>query len=384
MTKTGDNLANVIQYLAEQHGDQLERIFGVLRSRVPRIERVLADTMPDGRLLLQIKDAPFHQPVLAKFASDGTLKMLAYLVLLHDPEPPPFTGIEEPENFLHPRLLPELAEECRVASAWTQLVVTTHSPFFLNALRPEEVRVLWRDDHGYTQAQRLTDLPGISAFVEQGALPGQLWMEGQFGVGNPLVNQGAPTRPLRRRRGCLPPIWSCWSRSLRWKRSCAPCCPACCRRIGPSRFTPSRGSRTSSPISSAGCMAMLRGCRATGASSSSSIVTTTTVANSSASLRKRLDAPACGRPPEPGGSGVQAQGCEEDALGVGLRGLSPTYMAARVGARSVTPSRSDAGRRAAGGVKLPTVRAAGWLFALAPRQPRKEKQGTENPHRNRQ
>lgn len=199
MTKTGDNLANVIQYLAEQHGDQLERIFGVLRSRVPRIERVLADTMPDGWLLLQIKDAPFSQPVLAKFASDGTLKMLAYLVLLYDPEPPPFIGIEEPENFLHPRLLPELAEECRVASARTQLVVTTHSPFFLNALRPEEVRVLWRDDHGYTQAQRLTDLPGISAFVEQGALLGQLWMEGQFGVGNPLVNQGAPTRRLRRR-----------------------------------------------------------------------------------------------------------------------------------------------------------------------------------------
>lgn len=62
MTNTRDNLANVIQYLAEQHGDQLERIFGVLRSRVPRIERVLADTMPDGRLLLQIKDAPFRQP----------------------------------------------------------------------------------------------------------------------------------------------------------------------------------------------------------------------------------------------------------------------------------------------------------------------------------
>ncbi len=137
LTKTGDNLANVIQYLAEQHGDRLEHIFDVLRRRVPRIERVLAETMPDGRLLLQIKDAPFSHPVLATFASDGTLKMLAYLVLLYDPAPPPFIGIEEPENFLHPRLLPELAEECRAASERTQLLVTTHSPFFLNALRPE-------------------------------------------------------------------------------------------------------------------------------------------------------------------------------------------------------------------------------------------------------
>lgn len=196
LTKTGDNLANVIQYLAEQHGDQLEHIFDVLRQRVPRVERVLAETMPDGRLLLQIKDAPFSHPILARFASDGTLKMLAYLMLLYDPMPPPFIGIEEPENFLHPRLLPELAEECRAASDRTQLLVTTHSPFFLNALRSEEVRILWRDEKGYTQTRRATDLKGVKEFVKQGALLGHLWMEGQLGVGDPLVNQGAPTRPI--------------------------------------------------------------------------------------------------------------------------------------------------------------------------------------------
>lgn len=200
LTKSGDNLANVIQFLAEQHSDRLERIFEILRQRVPRIERVLAETMPDGRLLLQIKDAPFSHPVLARFASDGTLKMLAYLLLLHDPAPPPFIGIEEPENYLHPRLLPELAEECRAAVASTQLLVTTHSPFFLNGLRPEEVRVLWRDDQGYTQGLRACDIAGVKEFVAKGALLGHLWMEGQLGVGDPLVNQGAPTRPQVARR----------------------------------------------------------------------------------------------------------------------------------------------------------------------------------------
>jgi len=68
LTRTGDNLANVIQFLAERHGDRLEQIFEVLRRRVPRIERVLAETMPDGRLLLQIKDAPFNHPVLARLS----------------------------------------------------------------------------------------------------------------------------------------------------------------------------------------------------------------------------------------------------------------------------------------------------------------------------
>jgi predicted ATPase len=72
LSRTGDNLANVIQYLAEQHPNRLKRIFEALRSRVPRIEKVLAEAMPDGRLLLTIKDAPFDNPILARFASDGT------------------------------------------------------------------------------------------------------------------------------------------------------------------------------------------------------------------------------------------------------------------------------------------------------------------------
>lgn len=192
LTRSGDNLANVVQYLEEQHPTQLQRVFAALQARVPRIERVLADTMLDGRLLLQIKDAPFDRPVLARFASNGTLKMLAYLVLLYDLEPPPFIGIEEPENFLHPRLLNGLAEECRAASEHTQLLVTTHSPFFIDSLRPGEVRVLWRDIRGHTRTRRAADLPGIPEFISEGAQLGNLWMEGHFGVGDPLTEHGDP------------------------------------------------------------------------------------------------------------------------------------------------------------------------------------------------
>ena len=195
LSATGDNLPNVIQYLKEQHEDRLQQILGTLSRRVPRLEKVDAEMLADGRLLLQIKDAPFDKPILAKFASDGTLKMLSYLTILYDPEPPQLIGIEEPENHLHPRLLPELAEECRHASARTQLMVTTHSPFFVDGLRPEELWVLYRDEKGYTQAKRTADIPGIRDFMDQGALLGHLWIEGHFNVGDPLVDSGMPRQP---------------------------------------------------------------------------------------------------------------------------------------------------------------------------------------------
>jgi predicted ATPase len=192
LSATGDNLPNVIQYLKEQHPQRLEEILKTLSVRIPRLEKVEASIMQDGRLLLEIKDAPFSHPILAKFASDGTLKLLAYLIVLFDPNPPQLVGIEEPENHLHPRLLLHIVEECRSASANTQLMVTTHSPFFVDSLKPEELWVLYRDEQGFTQAKRTADMQGVKQFMEHGALLGSLWMEDFFDVGNPLKNAGAP------------------------------------------------------------------------------------------------------------------------------------------------------------------------------------------------
>jgi predicted ATPase len=193
LSQTGDNLPNVVQYLSERHPDRLETILRVLAERVPRLEHVETELLADGRLLLQFKDAAFTEPILSKYASDGTLKLLAYLTVLYDPEPPPIVGIEEPENFLHPRLLHALADEARLAADRSQLLVTTHSPYFVDMLRPRELWVLYREDDGYARAVRASDLPKVTAQVESGGLLGDLWMEGYFDVGDPLVASGGLT-----------------------------------------------------------------------------------------------------------------------------------------------------------------------------------------------
>ena len=185
LSSNGDNLPNVIQYFKEQHPDSLLKIEKALAQRVPRLESVQSESMPDSRLLLTIRDAPFERPVLAKFASDGTLKMLAYLTVLYDPEPARLIAIEEPENQLHPMLLREFAEECLQATARSQVLISTHSPFLLNALQPNQVWILYRDEKGYTQAVRADKLAGVKEFVDAEGLLGDLWMEGRFGVGDP-------------------------------------------------------------------------------------------------------------------------------------------------------------------------------------------------------
>jgi predicted ATPase len=192
LSQSGDNLPNVIQYLQEQHPERLAQIFRRLGERIPNLERLEPEPLADGRLLLRLKDRSFDEPILGRYTSDGTLKLLAYLTVLHDPEPPSIVGIEEPENQLHPRLLPVLADEAREAAARSQMLVTTHSPFFADALRAKELWMLYRERDGFTRTLRASDVPQLNAMAETGGQLGSLWMEGYFDAGDPLVRSGLP------------------------------------------------------------------------------------------------------------------------------------------------------------------------------------------------
>ncbi len=196
LSKTGDNLPNVIQYLQERYPERLEKIISVLAEQVPRLEKVDTELMIDGRRLLKIKDAPFDQPIFAKFASDGTLKLLSYLILFNDRQPPQLIGIEEPENYLHPRLLTGLVDACRIACMMSQFMITTHSPRFVNELYADEVYVLYRDEQGFTVCKRASEMLGIEQLLDAGAKLGKLWVEGYFEFGDPLTNAGGQKRNL--------------------------------------------------------------------------------------------------------------------------------------------------------------------------------------------
>lgn len=142
LSPTGENLANVLEHLNSVNTEHLQFLFQKLAERVPQLEKVEATRLPGGSLLVQLKDRVFEEPILARYVSDGTMKLLAYLLVLYNPEPPPFVGIEEPENFVHPALLRTLAEECMSAAIRSQFLVTTHAPQFLDSLEARQVRVL--------------------------------------------------------------------------------------------------------------------------------------------------------------------------------------------------------------------------------------------------
>jgi len=178
LSSEGENLSLVIQYLHNHHPDIFERILTLLKRRVPGITNVKSKTTEEGRVLLKFQDGKFEDPFLARYVSDGTIKMLAYLTLLYDPEPHPLLCVEEPENQLYPKLLWELAEEFRAyANRGGQVFVSTHSPDFLNSTRIEEVFWLVKKE-GYSEIRRAADDEQIVSFMAAGDQMGYLWDQG--------------------------------------------------------------------------------------------------------------------------------------------------------------------------------------------------------------
>jgi len=175
----GDNLGNVVQFMEREHPKKFQSILQKISSKIPGVEKIRTAKSLDGRLLLQFNDRGFQEPFYAQQMSDGTLKVFAYLLLLEDPSPPPFLCIEEPENKLYHKLLETLAREFRehatARKSGSQVFVTTHQPYFVDALEPEEVWVLEKGEDGFSTIRRASEDSLINNLVSEGLPLGGLW-----------------------------------------------------------------------------------------------------------------------------------------------------------------------------------------------------------------
>jgi predicted ATPase len=174
LSVNGDNLAQVTKFMYDYNRELFNSILEKLSQRIPGISQVEAKETEDGRIILRFKDQNFQDPFVARYVLDGTIKMFAYMILLHDPEPHPLLCIEEPENFLHPDLLLQLCEEIREYSErGGQVFVSSHSPDFVNGLKIDELFFLVKEA-GFTTIKAASDDEMVKNLSKENEL-GWLW-----------------------------------------------------------------------------------------------------------------------------------------------------------------------------------------------------------------
>lgn len=185
LSTRGENMALVAQFMYENHRSIFNDILEKMAKRVPGVSNVEATDTEDGRILLRFQDGSFKDPFIARYVSDGTIKMFAYLLLLHDPDPHPLLCVEEPENQLYPSLFSGLVEEFRdYADKGGQVMISTHSPDVLNHIKLNEIYCLTKKQ-GITQIDRASENPLLVSLVKEGDLPGALWKQDLFNGLNP-------------------------------------------------------------------------------------------------------------------------------------------------------------------------------------------------------
>lgn len=156
-----------------------------LRRIVPAIRR-LRHT-PQNELLF---DTINGKGLKAHQVSEGTLLTLGLLTAIHGVNKPGILLLDDLDRALHPKAQRELIDLLRGVQATNpeiQIAASTHSPYMLGQMEPNEVQVTYLRDDGSTACEPLTHHPKFEKWKDE-FHPGEMWsMFGEKWVAEPEV-----------------------------------------------------------------------------------------------------------------------------------------------------------------------------------------------------
>ena len=181
------NLSAFLLKLAREDGQAFEQLKADAREIIPGLADISFEAVAGSRsaIVVELKEEHLAGETQLAEASFGSIRALALLALLHDPQPPALTCIEEFDHGLHPYAFDLLVERLREASRRTQIVLATHSPTLVNRLRFDELVVCERDFE--TGASRIPAVPReeleavAEAASDNGLRLGEVWFSGTLG-----------------------------------------------------------------------------------------------------------------------------------------------------------------------------------------------------------
>ena len=184
LNRTGSNINNVAQYMFRENPKEFKKVLSEIQDKLPGIEKIEPVRFENGQMMLKFWEKGFEDAFYSQKMSDGTLKLFAYYLLLHEKNPRQLVFIEEPENGLYHQYLSTLAAQMveSVGNGFSkQIFVTTHSPFFVNALAPENVWVLTKEQSGFSDVREASEYPFVKELSDEGVEVGDMWYSRYFG-----------------------------------------------------------------------------------------------------------------------------------------------------------------------------------------------------------
>lgn len=174
----GSNLAEYLHNFAQRYPVQFEQLVDTVRFVVPYMDSIQPEMSQDVFRTSFISLVEQSVKIPGWMMSSGTLRVTAILACLLHPNPPTLLVIEEIENGLDPRTIGLLVSVIRdaVESGRTQVIATTHSPYFLDLVPPEYIMTCQRDETGEPRFRRV-DPESLGKWAKD-FTPGRLYTMG--------------------------------------------------------------------------------------------------------------------------------------------------------------------------------------------------------------
>lgn len=184
LSRSGDNLALVLENLVQKHLDFDERLDGAMKSILPLTRRVRAVRTGLMGLTVEWFLEDMNSPFYLNEISDGTVRMLCWATVLLSPILPTLLVIDEPEMGIHPAWLPKLSDWIKSASQRTGVIVSTHSPDLLDHFTDtlENVTCFSTKDRGRHFSAEPLSFARLESKLKEGWQLGDLYR-----VGDPLI-----------------------------------------------------------------------------------------------------------------------------------------------------------------------------------------------------
>lgn len=176
----GKNLAAMLYRMREEHLRHYEEVVERVRAAAPFFGDFVLEPSPADHLLLRWRERGRDTVFSPDALSDGTLRYICLMTLLHQPPEwmPATILIDEPELGLHPYAIKLLAGSLRMAAAHTQILVATQSSLLLDHFAPDEVLVAERWERGATI--RRLDAEALRCWLEDYSM-GEIWEKNLIG-----------------------------------------------------------------------------------------------------------------------------------------------------------------------------------------------------------
>lgn len=180
------NLASFLLWMSERHPSSFDAIVEDVSFVLPGFERFEFVRQSGGENAVRLDIIEKHlkgSTPLAR-ASFGTVRAIALFAMLHDPNPPRLTCLEEVDHGLHPHALDRIVERLRTASEKTQIVLATHSPALVNRFSESELIIVEREAGSAGSKLARPDPELVKELKENSDYDlGELWFSGVLGGG---------------------------------------------------------------------------------------------------------------------------------------------------------------------------------------------------------